>query len=96
VALFVNKNETHFIKIDFTPNSLVSFEQFLKEQDQRLKESSEKFDLEATLGGENKNHIFSLEGNGDIVVKYQLLDPSDQQYKSENALIYENVNCNNS
>jgi hypothetical protein len=92
VAIFVNKNETHFIKVNFSIYSLVPFESFMQEQDQNLKESPNKFDLFETLGGKAKNLIFAMNTEGAITLRYQLLNPEEQVYQSEDALLFEGPN----
>jgi hypothetical protein len=34
ITIFMNKNQTHFIRKDFTPNSLVSFQEYYADQDE--------------------------------------------------------------
>lgn len=94
IAVFLNKNENHFIVKTFTPRQIPSFERFIEDQDSYLKKDKRKFSLKDTLEGKTKNHLFWIEGRN-LIAKYHIYDKALKDFRPEESLILENLNCAN-
>ena len=93
ITIFMNKNQTHFIRKDFTPNSLVSFQDFYANQDENLKLDSQKYILSESIGSNFKKVSFTLEQDKNIYILFDAWDPTENKYLPSKMNVFENAKC---
>jgi hypothetical protein len=93
ITIFMNKNQTHFIRKDFTSNSFVSFQEFYANQDENLRNESQKYNLSENIGDKYKKVSFTLEEDGNIYILFDGWDKTENKYLPSKMNLFEKANC---
>lgn len=93
ITIFMNKNQTHFIRKDFTTNSIVSFQDFYANQDENLKNESNKFILSESIGNNYKKLSYTLEEDGNIYLLFDGWDETENKFLPSKMVLFEKANC---
>ena len=93
ITIFMNKNQTHFIRKDFTPNSFVSFQEFYANQDENLQKETQKYNLADSIGSNYKKVSYTLEEDGNIYLLFDAWDKTENRFLPSKMSLFENAGC---